>query len=543
MNIIEVKDLSFKYAASDRFALNNMDFQVKKGEFVGIAGRSGCGKSTLLYSLGGIIPHAVGGEKNGIVKICGLDTEEHDISTLTTRVGMVFQNPEVQLFNVTVEDELAFIAENLNYATEKIKECVDFAMDAVGIRELKDRYPFELSGGEKQKVALASAISVKPEVLVLDEPTSELDARGRRMVLETLEKLNHDGMTIILAEHNLDEAVPLMDQLMILDDGQIRIFEEPKEVFKSHIFDEIKLRAPQSVELGMKLNQRELPLSIDEAVRCMENNLSNLRIKKKNPQISHGKPVIEMENLFFRRDSKEILSNINMVVNKGEVVALVGHNGSGKTTLAMLLMGLLKPTDGNIKVLGKVVMGNTKKLQGKAGFLFQNPEHQLFCDSVKSEITYGIEDHGNNLASRLIKQMDLEKFKDKHPLTLSRGEKQRVATATALSRDPEILIIDEPTTGQDWDHVSAFLNLVENLNQQGKTILIITHDMRVVAEYCPRLVVMKNGKIIMDSDTRTVFSNMELLEQADIRPAPISEISFKAGITPPLLKLAEFTLI
>lgn len=274
----------------------------------------------------------------------------------------------------------------------------------------------------------------------------------------------------------------------------------------------------------------------------MENNLPNLKINRNNPQISHGKPVIEVENLFFRRDGKEILSNINMVVNRGEVVALVGQNGSGKTTLAMLLMGLLKPAGGKIKVMGKMMKGDTKKLQGKAGFLFQNPEHQLFCDSVKSEIAYGIEDHGDNLTSKLMKQMDLEKFKDKHPLTLSRGERQRVATATALSRDPEIMIIDEPTTGQDWGHVSAFLNLVENLNQQGKTILIITHDMRVVAEYCHRLVVMKNGEIIMDSDTRNVFSNMELLKQANIRPAPISEISLKAGINPPLLKLGEFTL-
>jgi len=539
VNIIKVKDLSFRYHGSDNFTLKEIDFRVKKGEIIGITGKSGCGKSTLLYSLSGIIPHTVKGEKKGSVNVCGLDTEKHDIATLTTNIGFIFQNPEIQLFNVSVEDELAFIAENLNYSPEKIRRCVEFALDALDIRHLRNRYPFDLSGGEKQKVALASVISVKPEVLVLDEPTSELDARGRTAVLETLEKLNNEGMTIILAEHNLDEALPLMDRLMVLDDGRIRILGKPEDVFRNNLFFELGLRAPQSVEVGMKLRQRKMTLTIDDAAICLKDNVSNLKILRDAPQTLHRDPVIEVKNLSFQSNNRNILNDINLIVKHGEVVGLVGENGSGKTTLAMILTGLLKPTAGNVKVMGRPVEGDPREVHERVGFLFQNPENQLFCNSVKSEIAYGTEKLNENLVSKLIKQMDLEKFRDKHPLTLSRGERQRVAAATALSRDPDILIVDEPTTGQDWNHVKAFMDLLIGLNKEGKTIILITHDMRVVAEYCTRLLVMRNGEIIMDSSTRNAFANIKLLKKAGLRPAPISEISLMAGINPPILRVDE----
>jgi energy-coupling factor transport system ATP-binding protein len=458
---------------------------------------------------------------------------------------MVFQNPEVQLFSVTVEDEVAFIAENLNYPVGKIRKRLDFSLDAVGIDDLRERYPFELSGGEKQRVAIASAISVKPEVLVLDEPTSELDSRGTEMVLEVLHRLNQAGMTIILAEHHLDEVSSYLDRLIIMDDGRIIADDEPRTIFQDRIFESIGLKPPQTVEMGLRLGSSKLPLSVDEAldifktIPVIPRNIVNQMVQSE--EIVEIDEIVEIKDLNFLYGDKKVLYDVNLSVNKGEMVGLLGPNGSGKTTLALLMMGLLKPNQGSVRVNGLDPQKDRKKLVQRVGFLFQNPEHQLFCDSVYSELSYGFE--GEEIViDEVINRMGLKKFKNNHPLTLSRGERQRVATATALVKKPEIMIIDEPTTGQDWYHVSSFMDLVKKLNQEGVTIILITHDMRVAAEYCQRLVVMKNGSILLDGDTRSVFSEIDLLREADLKPTPITEISLKAGIKPPLLGLEEIKI-
>jgi len=543
--IISISDLSFRYPRSDKYILNNINLEVEKGEFIGLAGKSGCGKSTLLYNLTGIIPHAVNGNREGKVEICGMDTAKHEISELATHVGMVFQNPEVQLFSVTVGDEVAFMAENLNYPLEKIRKCLNFSLDAVGIGDLRERYPFELSGGEKQRVVIASAISVRPDVLVLDEPTSELDSRGTEMVLEVVQRLNQEGMTIILAEHHLDEVTRYLDRLVLMDEGQILADDTPRNIFKNRMFEDIGLRPPQTVEIGLKLGASKLPLSVDDALDVFKivsrsHSMKDVNQRKDVNQGVDVEKIVEINKLSFQYGDKNVLCDVNLSINRGEMVGLLGSNGSGKTTLALLLVGLLKPSQGSVSVGGFNPKKQRKELLKIAGFLFQNPEHQLFCDSVHSELAYGFEGE-EVVVDEIIRTMGLEKFKENHPLTLSRGERQRVATATALVKTPEIMIIDEPTTGQDWYHVSSFMNLVKKLNQNGMTIILITHDMRVAAEYCQRLVVMKDGSIFLDGDTRSVFSQPDLMREASLKPAPISEISFKSGIFPPLLKLDEIS--
>lgn len=539
--IISINDLSFQYPRSDRLTLNNINLEVEKGEFIGLVGKSGCGKSTLLYHLTGIIPHAINGHLEGKVNVCGLDISKHEIPELATHVGMVFQNPEVQLFSVTVEDEVAFIAENLNYPVEKIKKCLNFSLDAVGISDLRERYPFELSGGEKQRVAIASAISVKPEVLVLDEPTSELDSEGTEKVLEVIHQLNQAGMTIILAEHHLDEVAPYLDRLIVMDNGRIIADDIPQNIFKNRVFENIGLRPPQTVEIGLKLGAAPLPLSVDDTLKIFKPFPAKLLPMEVVGQIAQtqGQKIVELKDLYFNHGDKNVLNNINLSINKGEMVGLLGPNGSGKTTLAMLMVGLLKPDQGLVRVNNMDPQINKGKLLQKIGFLFQNPEHQLFCDSVYSELVYGLEREEGIVVDEIVQIMGLEKFKNKHPLTLSRGERQRVATATALVKKPEILIIDEPTTGQDWSRVRSFMNMVKKLNQDGVTVILITHDMRVAAEYCQRLVIIKDGSILLDGDTRSVFSQSDLLKKASLKLPPISQVSFKAGIIPPLLKLDE----
>ncbi|KZX10510.1 putative HMP/thiamine import ATP-binding protein YkoD [Methanobrevibacter oralis] len=537
--IIDVKNLSFKYFDCDDFALKNINLNVEKGEFIGIIGKSGSGKSTLLHCLTGIIPHEIKGEKSGLVKINNLNTDEHEIVEITNQLGVVFQNPENQLFNISVEDELAFICENLAYPVDTIRESVDFALDTIGIRHLKDEYPFDLSGGEKQKVAMASVLTVNPKILVLDEPTSELDTKGKEMVFKTLKKLKNDGMTIILVDHNLDEVYKLTDKLVLLDEGKIKMFGKTDNILKSSIVESLGLRLPQSVQMLLKLKSNEILMDNSNVVKLLKEKISNKQFSIQYQDLvnnSVNKVAIKIENLSFKRDGHEILSNINIEIKKGDFVALIGKNGAGKTTLALIIMGILKKNNGVINILGETNI-NIKKIRKKVGFLFQNPEHQLFCNTVTEEINYGLE-KGEDI-DKILHKMNLGKLKDNHPLTLSRGERQRVATATALAHNPKILIIDEPTTGQDWNNIKAFMDILRELNNNGKTILIITHDMRVVGEYCKKVILMDDGGIVFNLDTRKAFEKLSTFENYDIKPSVITDISMKAGIKPPLLNVDE----
>ncbi|WP_052331740.1 ABC transporter ATP-binding protein [Methanobrevibacter oralis] len=343
--IIDVKNLSFKYFDCDDFALKNINLNVEKGEFIGIIGKSGSGKSTLLHCLTGIIPHEIKGEKSGLVKINNLNTDEHEIVEITNQLGVVFQNPENQLFNISVEDELAFICENLAYPVDTIRESVDFALDTIGIRHLKDEYPFDLSGGEKQKVAMASVLTVNPKILVLDEPTSELDTKGKEMVFKTLKKLKNDGMTIILVDHNLDEVYKLTDKLVLLDEGKIKMFGKTDNILKSSIVESLGLRLPQSVQMLLKLKSNEILMDNSNVVKLLKEKISNKQFSIQYQDLvnnSVNKVAIKIENLSFKRDGHEILSNINIEIKKGDFVALIGKNGAGKTTLALIIMGILK---------------------------------------------------------------------------------------------------------------------------------------------------------------------------------------------------------
>lgn len=537
--IIDVENLSFKYFGCNDFALKDINIKIGKGEFIGVIGKSGSGKSTLLHCLTGIIPHEIKGEKTGSVIINNLNTDEHGISEITNQLGIVFQNPEIQLFNISVEDELAFICENLAYPIDEIKKSVDFALDTIGIRHLKDEYPFNLSGGEKQKVAIASVLTVRPKILVLDEPTSELDAKGKETVFKTLKKLKNDGMTIILVDHNLDGSYKLADKLILLDDGKIEMFGETENILKSPMIESLGLRLPQQVQMGLKLKLDGMLMDIENMARLLDEKIINKEFSIKYLNLVNNSNVenaIKIENLSFKRDNHVILKNIDLEIKKGDFIALIGKNGSGKTTLALIIMGILKKNKGVVNVFGET-NGDIKKIRKKVGFLFQNPEHQLFCNTVTEEIKYGLENDID--MNKIMENMNLKRLKDNHPLTLSRGERQRVATATAISNNPEILIIDEPTTGQDWNNIKSFMNILKELNDDGKTILIITHDMRVVGEYCKKVILMDDGEILFNLETRDAFEKLSAFENYDIKPSIIADISIKSGISPPLLNINE----
>ncbi|RLG46222.1 MAG: ABC transporter, partial [Thermoproteota archaeon] len=440
---------------------------MKEGEIVTIMGHTGCGKSTLCLTFNGIIPHAMGGDLKGKVVIDGLDIMEHDIPELARRVGMVFQDPETQLFSVTVKSEVAFGPENLMLPREEILERVRWALEATRLKGYEERAPTKLSGGEKQQVALAAAMAMRPRILVLDEPTSELDPVGTRKIFSLIKELNKKyGITFVIIEHK-EEAIQLSDRIILMKEGRVIGQGKPSQVFSDiKSVKESRVRVPQISQLFYKLKERGLdlgriPLTIEDAYLLLKDLLKEGKAEdipvEVNKREKGSQPVIKTENLFFQyKNGPVALKGINLEVYQGEFVAIIGQNGAGKTTLAKHFNGLLKPTKGDVIIDGM----NTKDalitdLAKTVGFVFQNPDHQFFSFTVEEEVAFGPRNLGlsdeevKNRVDEALSTVGLEKMRQRHPFTLSRGQRQRLAVASVLAMHPKMIVLDEPTTGQD----------------------------------------------------------------------------------------------
>lgn len=553
--MIDFKNVSYRYPDTEinNFALKNLDLHISKGECVAVLGRTGAGKSTLCYTLNGIVPKSYGGEFQGHVIVGGLDTRENQIYDLARKVGLMFQDPESQLVGMTVKEELFYGVGNYGIDRNEINRRIDWVLDLLRLNGYEDREPSNLSGGEKQRVALASILVMQPEILVLDEPTSELDPVGRSEVYELFRQLRTDlSHTIIFTSHDCDDIADFVDRIIIIDDGKIILDDNPLAVFKnSDILLKAGIRPPQVIEFWNGLRTKttidhiEVPLSIGEAKKKI-GLLSNLTVvnpqnekilqttstlaKSKQNSNSKDEPIIKIENLYHSyATGNEALHNINLKINSGELIAIIGQNGAGKTTLAKHLNGLLKPTKGKVIVAGFDTKKEfVSKLSRHVGYCFQNPDHQIFNNSVLDEVQFGPKNLGFNEAtvkevvSETLKMVNLENKISIYPFNLGKGERQKVALASVIAMQSDILIIDEPTTGLDWITGREIIKVIKQLNELGKTILVITHDMNLVAEYIPRSVVLFQGTILLDGPTNEVLSQVELLRKTYLKPPQIT---------------------
>jgi len=501
---ISVTDLAYRYPANSRPSVESIDLTIENGEFLAVIGSSGCGKSTLLRCLTGLIPQASEGEMRGKVEICGLDTRHYPLSELATNANMVFQDPEIGFFCSTVEDEIAFGPTNLGLSEGIIKQRVNFAVASVDIEHLRGRRVVDLSGGEKQRVAIASALSMKPKILVLDEPTSDLDARGARSTIEVLQSLRIErSMTVIVSEHRLDDLSRYLTRVVVMQKGRIVADGSPEEIFNA--------RRSLLHGLGIVPHDAARKVRGADAVRC-ETGKTPLH----NPVISHTgcsglcelkrdlrsrDAVLQVSHVGFNYPSgPQILRDVSFEIGRGEMVALLGENGTGKTTLALLVAGLLKPSKGSILLNGKA-KSNGNHRDG-IGLLFQNPNRQLFCESAQREAEFAPRNHGfadfPSRAQEMLSFFGLEQYAHTDPHHLSEGEKQRLATASILAARPELLILDEPTTGQDWRHLRELMDLLQECAREEMSVLLITHDVRLANQYATRVMIMKDGTIAAD---------------------------------------------
>ncbi|MDD3269279.1 MAG: energy-coupling factor transporter ATPase [Syntrophomonadaceae bacterium] len=470
MKTVLVKDLSYQYRPGGPRILEGIDFQLNRGEIVVVTGPSGCGKSTLCCCLSGTTRHNRNGIITGEILINGKNILEMSGSGLALEVGMVFQDPDTQLFSPTVEDEIAFAPENLCLPPEHIQERVDDVMDILGIASLRNANPSQLSGGEKHLVALAAVLALDPPVLIMDEVMSQLDANGKQKVAIALQKLRDAGKTIIAVEHNL-ENVAFADRVLILKDGKL-----------------VDRQGDGSLVRVETLTREPSPCPESICPPCQ--------------------PFLEISQaaFYYPRKTCPAVTGINLSLDKKHITAITGPNGSGKTTLTKMMIGVLQASEGVIHLEGRPLSEYSLAQVGRRiGYVFQNPDLQLFCSTVAEEIAFGLVNHGCQPAAIeekvdfYLDYFELAAYRNSWPMHLSQGEKQRLAIAAVLVNEPEFLILDEPTTGLDDYRKKLLEEYLYKAARLGTGMLIVSHDLSFVNRIAERVVVMEKGRIQSDS--------------------------------------------
>ncbi|WP_088186797.1 energy-coupling factor transporter ATPase [Desulfosporosinus sp. FKA] len=573
---IELNNVSYQYPNSLQPSLQGINLSLNKGQFVVLMGAAGAGKTTLSLCLNGLIPQLFEGELTGEVKVAGRNVRKTPVQLMSTILGLVLQDPETQILGRTVEEDTAFGPRNISVPLEEIQHRVDRSLEKVRLKGYNQRLTEELSGGEKQRLAIAGVLSMEPEILVLDEPTSELDPAGRLEIYATLDDLRRKrALTILLAEHSSEEVINRADEIIVLNQGQLVWRGEPSQLFRNiPLLQQYGIKPLPVSLVGWNLYEKgwiafdEIPLDLPSAARLLEKLLSSPKqfadsVKQfsiqpkqqawKDHQFAEAKAV-EIKDLFYQYQAgKPILQGINLTIDSGEFVALIGQNGAGKTTLAKHLNGLLKPTSGEVRVHGMSTQKyDTAHLARTIGYVFQNPDHQIFSTTVEKEIEYGLKNNGLTTAqikeqiNQVLKETGLERYRHIHPFTLGKGERQMIAVASILVLKPRILIVDEPTTGADYSGVQAMMRLINQLHQGGTTIIMVSHDMDLVAQYAQRVIVLKEGSVLLDGHPRAVFAQEKLLADAAIIPPQLCRLSAclsDVGFSETLLYPEEFTAL
>lgn len=523
-------------------------------------GENGAGKSTLCQMTNGIIPNSIGGKLAGKVLVHGLDTQEAGISVLATKVGIVLEDPETQLFASSVLSEVAFGPENLSISPAEIQERVAWALETVRLKGYEDRLPTSLSGGQKQRLAIAANIAMRPDILVLDEATSQLDPVGVEEVLSVARELNQKyGMTVIMATDASEMIARHMDRVVVLNEGRLVADGTPREIFSNlNLFKKIMIRSPQVSQLAGRMQDEgkpftSFPITVEEGkqeiIQMVGNGHPGSTGSKQPERYTIDAPTsILVDNLdyIYQPLNVHAVKGVSFEIKKGEFVALIGQNGSGKTTILKNLLGLLRPTSGKVLVAGKDTnVTAVAEMAQHVGFVLQNPDQQLFAQTVAEEVSYGPKNLGvspeviEERIEKALQVVGLEGRRDEFPPAMPKGDRAKVVIASALALDPEIIILDEPTTGQDYRGCHQIMQIAKAMHEQGRTVLFVTHHMALVAEYARRVIVLSGGKVILDDVTEAVFSKREVVRQAYIIPPQITELG---QALPPELSLPRTPL-
>ena len=581
MSLIEVKDLKYRYPGTTELALDGVSFTVEKGEFIGIAGENGAGKSSLSQALLGLIPQFYKGAYGGSVTVCGMDARSTPVSELCRHVGLVFQNPFNQLSGAkdTVYDEVGYGLQNLGFPPEEIRTRVESVLRCFGIWEYRDRNPFDLSGGQLQRVAICSVLAMKPDVLILDEPTSQLDPEGSEEVFHTVDELTKMGITIIMIEQKIEKLAGYCDRVLLMHQGHVVDYDTPRKIFSREDLYDLGVNPPAYTRFAranaLVFEDGTLPVTHAETlervkasgadratlIASLRTMTAGVQMKNATPQPVAAQPAragvdaaaadasastssdhaseaagaadatFQVKDLRFSYvKGREVLHGLNLALDH-RPTAIIGQNGAGKTTLVRVLKGLLKPDSGEIRYQGENLETKTvAELASRVGYVFQNPDDQIFKYKVLEEVMFGPLNIGMSpqeaeaSAHEALRMVGLDEKAGENPYDLELSDRKMVAIASVLAMNTDVIILDEPTIAQSWNGREKIREIMQAKAAEGKLVIAILHDMDFVANSFARVIAMAHGEILADGAPAEVFRNHPVLEKAALAAPPLYEL-------------------
>ncbi|OQY21477.1 MAG: hypothetical protein B6I35_08305 [Anaerolineaceae bacterium 4572_32.2] len=510
-----IEGLTFRYHSRPEPALHTLSLTLERGELLLVAGASGCGKTTLIRCINGLIPRTYNGDLEGSILLDGQDGSEMTMATLSQTVGTVLQDPERQILGSFVLNEVAFGLENLGLPREEILQRVDETLDYLGISRLRERETFYLSGGEKQKVALAGVLAMRPSILLLDEPLASLDPASAQEALSLFRRLADEGVSIILVEHRVEDAFSIHpDRVLFMQEGQVTYCGPPDGLADVVDYRQVKMPAPVVIQRAAS----EPPPTFEPAIKP-----------------NGREPLVAFENVSFayEDDGPTVIRDVNLTIRRGDVIALLGPNGAGKTTLVKHAIGLLKPRQGNVVIEGRDTRDlSVAQIAHTLGYVFQSPSHMLFAPTVREELAFGPHNLGYDEeiitegVERAVEIVNLKGLEEYPPLALSFGQQKRVSIAAILAMRSKILVMDEPTAGQDYWNYMAFMDSI--LQMPGfEAIFFITHDLDLAICYASRVILMHEGQIAGDGSPAEVLTDIELLHRCHVVPTSLLQANLE----------------
>ncbi|MHA1614302.1 MAG: ABC transporter ATP-binding protein [Candidatus Thorarchaeota archaeon] len=531
---VVISDLWWKYQGTKDWALKGINLEIEKGEFVTIMGPTNAGKTTLALCLNGLIDYSIPGEIKGKVTVAGINTSENKVSDISKKVGLIFQDPESQFISMSVEEDIAFGLINLGIPLDVIRDRTKSVVKLVELEKYLKKPPQDLSGGEKQRAAIASVLAMEPEILILDEPDSMIDPIGKQKIFALIRKLKETkDVTVILISHLSEEVCKYSDRVMLLSDGKIQLTGTPGQFFSNiDILKKNGVFSPQVTEIFQGIgctSANEIPTTLDKGFppilqQLQAKNFTGAVIDKNHSARAGKDSFLVVDGLSFSyADGTQALANIDLTINSGEFVAVVGPNGSGKTTLCKHFNGLLLPSSGSVVIGGMDTRtASISDIATNVGYAFQNPDHQISRFTVEEEVGFGPKHLGldeKEIARRTDHWIEFFGFGDirkENPFFLSKAQRMNLAVAGTLAMEPHMLVVDEPTTGMDRKQMHDVLSMLKHLNELGTTVVIVTHEVWLIAEFAQRVILMSKGKKIADGPTRQVLSQRDLLKEGSI---------------------------
>lgn len=545
MNVIEIRDLTYTYPGASRPTLDHLNLNVEKGDFLAIIGNNGCGKSTLCKTMNGLIPHFIAGEFQGSVLVDQQDTRTMDVGRIAGKVGYVYQDFENQIVRPTVLDDASYAC--MNYAMPDYLERGREALRQCGLEGREQEYIWQLSGGQTHLLALAGAVSLEPDVLILDEPIAQLDPKHADLIYGVLKNLNETwGKTIIVIEHHTEYIADYCHHVALLKDGHTEwvlpsdeALRRVEELQECNIFPpQVTIAAHQMKKEGMLAEDTVLPTTIEAGKKvfdrllyrgeiCTEWEAPGEKQKETESVVSFRKVSVSYRAV--KGEAKQIFRNLNLEIKKGEKIALIGSNGAGKSTLMKLMTGLIKPSEGEILLKGKGIRDTKPEALSKMiSLVYQNPEEMFIKDSIERDIAFAMEarntENWQERTKALLEQFRLTELKDRDGRLLSGGQMRRASLAIGIALNPEILLLDEPTANLDIATRKEIMRTLNEMKDITETVLIATHDMQLVCEWAERIIVLCQGEVVADGSRNEIFGNRRVLELTGIRPPEIFDM-------------------